>query len=299
MAKVALILGRSGKIGTHAALAFQQEGWTVRTYDRTRGDMVSAARGAHVIVNGLNPPGYHDWARLIPAITAEVIAAAQGSGATVILPGNVYNFGPKAGEWSEATPHRPSTRKGRIREEMERSYERSGVQTIVLRAGNFITPERADDVMSLLYLRSLASGKVTLPGPSEVIQAHCYVPDWARAAVGLAEQQNELATFEDIPFPGHSFTAEQLRAFLEQELARPIGFAKFPWWAISLLAPFWETGREMLEMRYLWHTPHTLSEAKLLRLLPSFRLTDLSVVLRASIPPELRRERAGGAQQVA
>jgi nucleoside-diphosphate-sugar epimerase len=299
MAKTALVLGSSGKIGSHSACAFQKAGWTVRTYDRRQGDMVSAARGADVIVNGLNPPGYHDWARLIPAITAHVIEAARASGATVLVPGNVYNFGPTGGEWSESTPHQPSTRKGRIREEMERSYEKSGIQTIVLRAGNFITPERVDDVMSLLFLRAIAGGKLTLPGAPQVMQAYCYVPDWAEAAVGLAERRSSLATFEDVPFPGHSFTADHLREFLQQELGRPLSFSRFPWWAISLTAPFWELGREMLEMRYLWDTPHTLSGTKLGRLLPSFRPTELAEVLRAAIPSELRKPDSGGAERAA
>ncbi len=288
MTPTVLILGGSGKIGGHSAKAFAQAGWQVRHYDRKSADMVAAARGAQVIVNGLNPPKYHDWARLIPAITQQVIAAARASGATVIIPGNVYNFGDQGGEWSETTPHRPVSRKGQIREEMERAYESSGVRSIVLRAGNFIDPEHNDDVMSLFLLREVAKGKVTAAGAPEVLQAYCYVPDWARAAVGLAEKRAELASFEDVPFPGHSFTLEELHHFLSQELGRPLEFSRFPWWAISLTAPFWELGRELLEMRYLWDTPHSLSGEKLARLLPGFRATPLTEVLRAALPPELR-----------
>jgi len=288
MAKTALILGGSGKIGSHSSRAFHARGWTVRHYDRKSADMVRAARGVDIIVNGLNPPAYHDWARLIPAITKDVIAAAQASGATVIVPGNVYNIGAEGGEWSESTPHAPVSRKGVIREEMERAYEASGVRTVVLRAGNFIVPERTDDVMSLLLLRSLPSAKVTLAGAPGVQQAYCYVPDWARAAVLLAEIRDQLQPFEDIPFPGHAFTAEDLRLFLERELGRPIGFAKLPWWMFSLMAPFWELAREMLEMRYLWDTPHTLSGEKLRQLLPEYRPTALEEVLRGAIPPEVR-----------
>ena len=43
-------------------------GWQVTRF-RRGGDMKAAAMGMDVIVNGLNPPMYHDWARLIPAIT--------------------------------------------------------------------------------------------------------------------------------------------------------------------------------------------------------------------------------------
>jgi nucleoside-diphosphate-sugar epimerase len=287
MQKTVLILGSSGKIGHHSAEAFARAGWTVRRYDRNSGNMVAAAQGVDVIVNGLNPPQYHDWARLIPAITADVIAAAKASGATVIVPGNVYNLDDQGGEWSENTPHAPTTRKGRIREEMERAYRNSGVQTIVLRAGNFIDPHSQDDIMRTIFLRQLANGKLTTAGNPDALQAYCYVPDWAAAAVGLAERRATLAQFEDVPFAGHSFSAEHLRAKLSQVLGRPLAITRFPWWAMTLTAPFWELARELREMRYLFDLSHTLSGAKLARLLPRFRPTSLDAVILASVPAQL------------
>lgn len=294
MAKTALILGASGKIGRHSRAAFERAGWRVRCFDRKRGNLTEDARGADVIVNGLNPPKYHDWEHLVPAITRDVIAAAKASGATVIVPGNVYNLGDRGGEWSESTPHRPTTKKGRIREAMERAYEASGVRTIVLRAGNFIEPHGKDDVMALLFLRSIQRGKLLVPGDPAVMQAYCYVPDWAAAAVALANKAEELGRFEDIPFPGHAFTAEYLREFLSAELGRDVTFSPFPWWLVTLLGPFWELAREMAEMRYLWNTPHTLSGSKLQHLLPDFRPTPLDEVLRSSLPADLTKRVATG-----
>ena len=287
MTKTALILGASGKIGYHSKEAFERAGWDVRVYDRQRDDMVEAARGVDVIVNGLNPPNYHDWARTIPAITAQVIAAAKESGATVIVPGNVYNMDDQGGEWSEHTPHRPTTRKGQVREAMEQAYRASGVQTIVLRAGNFIDPERNGDVMSLVILRAIRRGKVTVCGGADVPQPYCYVPDWARAAVALADMKDELAGFEDIPFPGHVFTIEQLRMFLSARLGKSIELTRFPWWAMTLASPFWELARELREMRYLWDLPHTLSAAKFMRLLPNFQPSSLAEVMLAGLPEPL------------
>lgn len=288
MTRTALILGASGKIGRHAARAFDEAGWTVRRYDRKKADMVAQARGADVIVNGLNPPMYHDWQNLIPAITKEVIAAAQACGATVIIPGNVYNLDAHGGEWSEDTAHEPPTKKGRIREEMERSYQNSGVRSIVLRAGAFIDPDRTDDAMQLLLLRELRRGRVSAAGDPHARQAYCYLPDWARAAVALAERRASLAPFEDVPFAGHTFTVHQLRAHLEGELGRPLTLGQLPWWAMTLCGPFWELAREMKEMRYLFSLSHSLSGEKLRRLLPDFVPTPLDRVMSAGVPPELR-----------
>ena len=283
MEKTVLILGSSGKIGRACQEAFAKAGWQVRSYDRQAGDMVRQAQGVDVIVNGLNPPKYHDWDRLIPAITNQVIDAARSSGATVIIPGNVYNLDDQGGQWSELTPHRPPSRKGKIRETMERAYQDSGVQTIILRAGNFIDPQGIDDVMSMVLLRSLRGGSITAAGKPDAQQAYCYVPDWAEAAVGLAEKRHELARFEDVPFAGHSFSVEQFREDVQQLLGRPLRIQQLPWWVFRGLAPFWELAREMLEMRYLWSTSHSLSGAKLSQLLPGFRPTEWRVVLRQAV----------------
>jgi nucleoside-diphosphate-sugar epimerase len=193
MTGTVLVLGASGKIGSHAARAFRSAGWQVRTHDRAKGDMTEDARGADVIVNGLNPPNYHNWARLIPEITERVITAARASGAMVIVPGNVYNFGAAPGTWSEHTPHRATTRKGHIRIEMERAYRDSGVQTLILRAGNFIDPEREDDVMGLFLMRNIRRGRLIYPGNPDTVQTYCYLP--ARLGRGGGEAgRNEPAT---------------------------------------------------------------------------------------------------------
>ena len=41
MTQTVLILGGTGKIGTHAARAFGAAGWEVRHYDRAAGDMTT------------------------------------------------------------------------------------------------------------------------------------------------------------------------------------------------------------------------------------------------------------------
>ncbi len=292
MNKTVLILGASGKISQHAAKAFNADGCNVRSYDRKSGDMIRAAKGADIIVNGLNPPNYHNWATLIPQITQQVIEAAQAAGATVIIPGNVYNFGASPGIWSENTPQQAASRKGRIRIEMEQAYRDAGVKTIILRAGNFIDPMRNDDIMGLVFLREIAKGRITSPGRPDAMQAYCYLPDWARAAVGLAEIRDQLSLFEDIPFAGHAFTTNDLHHELEHVLDRKIKLAGFPWGVMKLATPFWELARELTEMRYLWNTDHQLDGSKLARLLPDFAPTDLRVVMAAALPRNIHPDQA-------
>lgn len=295
MTQTVLILGASGKIGRHSAKAFAAAGWQVRLFDRQRDDMMQAATGADVIVNGMNPPAYHDWDNIIPKMTKDVIAAAKASGATVIIPGNVYHFGDQPGTWSETTVPRPVCRKGQIRLDMERTYAASGVQTIVLRGGNFIDPDADDCVMSVMYLRQIKSGRIVLAGPADVRQAMCYLPDWARAAAALADMRAELSAFEDIPFPGYGLTGTDIKAALSAHLGRPLKFAHFPWWLMSAAAPFWELAREMKEMRYLWNTDHVLCRARFDALLPGFESTDVQTALASALPAGLAPDAAQAA----
>lgn len=291
MTQTVLILGANGKIGSHAAEAFWDAGWTVRRYDRNT-DMTQAAMGADVIVNGLNPPAYHDWENTIPAITQQVIAAAKASGATVIIPGNVYNFGVKGGELSEQTPQGPASRKGRVRVEMEAAYRAAGIPTIILRAGSFIDPNRNGDAMAMMHLRDPKKARIGAMGAPEIIHAYCYLPDWARAAVALAERRATLATFEDIPFPGHAFSVADMKAVLDQATGRDYKISPFPWWLMTALSPLWELARELREMRYLWDMSHWLASEKFDRLLPDFRRTDTRTVMLSGLPADIHPDKA-------
>lgn len=302
MSKTVLILGASGRAGRNAATAFAADGWTIRRFDRKRDDIVQAAIGADVIFNGMNPPNYENWAENIPRITADAIRAAKASGATIIHPGTVYGFGNRPGLWSEDTPQRPHTVKGRIRVEMERTYReasREGVQVILLRAGDFIDPEDEGDVMSVIYLRALARGRLTSAGDPKVTRAYAYMPDFARAAVMLANRRDSLGRYEDIPFAGHAFSVLELKTEIERQIGRGLRLTRFPWGLIRLISPVWRLGRELLEMRYLWSLEHRLDGRKLARLLPDFAPTPLAGVVAASLAANGDRNTQKATAQVA
>ena len=286
MENTALILGASGGFGGQVAKALQAAGWRVNRY--TRGtDMAAAAKGARLIVNGLNPPGYHDWDRLIPEITASVIAAGRASGATLLVPGNVYPYGKEPGPWGPDTPHRPNSRKGLIRATMEATYrhaaESGGPRCILLRGGDFLLPEAPQMLMNRMILSKVAKGKVTAMGPANVLHAYAYLPDMARAAVGLVALDKALPAYADIPFAGHAFTINDLAARVARLTGRPMTVTHFPLWFFTLVSPFWELARELREMLYLNRFPHQMDPAPLHRWLPDYRDTVLDEVILAHL----------------
>jgi nucleoside-diphosphate-sugar epimerase len=139
----ALVLGATGGVGGEVARRLIAAGWTVHALKRDpaklsaadkasglvwhRGDAMSAAdvaaaaAGVSVTVHAVNPPGYRNWGKFVLPMLDNTIAAARANGARIVLPGNVYNFGPDAfPDLRETSPQNPVTAKGRIRVEMER-----------------------------------------------------------------------------------------------------------------------------------------------------------------------------------
>lgn len=284
--KTVLVLGASGNFGLRAAEAFAAAGWAVRKFQRGT-DMTAAAIGADVIVNALNPPKYHNWAKLIPQITTDVIAAAKASGATVIVPGNVYVYGRDPGPWGPDTPHNPLSRKGAIRASMESDYRAAadqGVQVIILRGGDYIDPTSAMTIFRIVMLKQVAKGKLQAMGAPQVPRAYAWLPDMARAAVELAEKRADLARFNDVPFAGYTLSMTDIAAAFEPITGKTMTIGRFPWLLMRVLAPFWELAREMSEMRYLYALPHSLDPAPLAKLLPGFRQTPLDEALRTHLP---------------
>lgn len=277
MTRNVLILGASGHSGSAFAEAFDKAGWQVRRFKRGQ-DPAKAARGVELIVNAMNPPDYHDWARQIPQITELAMTAARASGARVLIPGNVYVYGTQPAPWSAATAHHPCSRKGQIRATMEAAWRRSGLPVTILRAGDFLDGSKPGLVMGLLVLKKLHKGRITALARPDIPRAYAYLPDLARAAVALSER-DDLPVFADIPFPGHSFSMNDFAAEIARQTGRSLKMTRFPWWSLRLAAPFWELARELAEMRYLYEYPHSLDGEALAALLPGFEATSFSTVV--------------------
>jgi nucleoside-diphosphate-sugar epimerase len=279
MKDTVLVLGASGRMGRNAATAFENVNWEVRRFNRATDSLWDVAWGASVIVNAWNP-AYPDWEAQLPELTETVIEVAKATGATVILPGNVYVFGETAPAALTAdTPHLATNGLGRLRINMEAAYRAAGVRTIVLRAGDFLDTQASGNWFDLVMAKTLPKGRLTMPGPVDVPHAYAFLPDVAKAMVQLANTRDTLATFEDVPFPGYTLTGEDMARGLRDALDRPVTAKPMAWLTLQIARPFWPMARYLVEMRYLWSKRHHLDDAKFKRLLPLFQATPLEEAL--------------------
>ena len=309
----ALVLGATGGIGGEVARQLRDGGWNVRAMQRgaarpveqrdgmtwIRGDamiaedVLAAAQGCAVIVHAVNPPGYRRWSELVLPMLDNTIAAARAVGATIVLPGTVYNFGPDALPLlSEESPQHPVTRKGAIRVEMERRLSgasKTGIRVLIVRAGDFFGPTARNSWFSQgLVKPGKPVGTVSNPNSGGVGHAWSYLPDVARTMIELLSRRESLASFTTFHMAGHwDADGTHMSAAIQRVAMRCTGrkprMAAFPWWLISLASPFVTTFREMLEMRYIWREPVRLDNARLIAELGREPHTPLDQAVEATL----------------
>jgi nucleoside-diphosphate-sugar epimerase len=308
--KQALVLGATGGIGGEVARLLLARGWKVRALHRApetaaragdglewvagdamkRDDVINAARDVQLIVHAVNPPGYRNWGALVLPMIDNTVAAASVSGARILLPGTVYNYGPDAfPHLHEDSPQHPVTRKGAIRVELEarlREASRDGVRSLIVRAGDFFGPHSRNNWFSQGLVKP---GKpveaISNPSSPGVGHQWAYLPDVAETMVRLLELDDALPAFARYQMDGHwDADGTQMVAAIARAAGKPgLKPNAFPWWLMMLASPFVQVLRELREMRYLWRQPLRMSNARLLAVLGSEPHTPLDQAVRRTL----------------
>ncbi len=310
--RTALVLGASGGIGGELARQLRDRGWSVRAMNRKArpgrrdgidwlaGDALDrsavglAAQGCAVIAHAVNPPGYRRWGELVLPMLDNTLAAAGAEGATVLLPGTIYNYGPDVPVLADedACQH-PLGPKGAIRVEMEarlRSFAESGRgRALVVRAGDYFGPQVASSWFAQAMLRPGRPVRtLRYPGRPGVGHQWGYLPDVARTMARLLDRAEVLEPFARFHMAGHwdpdgQAMVASIRRVVGRRIGREPGVAAFPWWLVPLLAPFNESLREMREVRRFWHEPLRLDNSRLLGVLGTEPHTPLDEAVEATL----------------
>lgn len=314
-ADTVLILGARGRFGLATARAFANAGWRVCAQMRpgatVPGEAVDdqritwlsldladtqalarAAQAASVVVHALNP-AYTDaaWRTQAMAMLDSTLAIARALNATLMMPGNIYNFGAAMpGVLREDTPQLAQAVKGQIRIAMEQKMKASGVRSIVIRAGDFFGSGKGT-WFDTAIVKDIHKGKFVYPGHWGVATAWAYLPDLARTFVAVAARRAQLESFEVFHFKGSSVTGQQWVEALTpmaraQGWVKPgasVNFSRLPWAVIRVGALFNPTWAALMEMKYLWDVSHELDNAKLLALLGAEPHTPLEQAARQAL----------------
>jgi nucleoside-diphosphate-sugar epimerase len=300
-----VVLGGAGRLGRAAAEAFKSAGWQVASLVRGSSagsaasgteiievdardaqSVIAATRGADVVLDALNVP-YADWERLAPALADTAIAAARESRATLIFPGNLYNYGAgMPARIDETTSMHPTSRKGTIRVAIEtrmREAAEGGLRTIVVRTGDYLGGEGRGSWFDRIIVKGIAAGRLTYPGPLDTIHEWAYLPDVAQAMVQLAERRERLAPFAPLGFAGHAVTGREFLAAVSRACRRDFKIDFVPWRLLKMMGLVVPVFRELTDISYLWSTPHAIDGARLTEIIGDIPRTPLDRAITASL----------------
>ena len=202
-----IVLGGTGVVGRETISALRSAGYSVTSVGRTPSadaavprigadlrDAASAARalqGADVAYFTVGLPySTQAWRRDWPVILGNTIDACIANGTHLVYFDNVYAYGRTDAPMTEATPIRPSSRKGEIRaallETLATAARERGLGYTVGRSADFYGPGATTSVFNMFAIDRVVAGKP----PTwlfDATQPHSmtYTPDIGRALAVL------------------------------------------------------------------------------------------------------------------
>lgn len=297
-----LIIGASGAIGHAFATAVQAAGeqatLLVRdrrkafaTFGDTRGLTIvegdvndtallkNIAEGAKFIFHGANV-SYEHWATAMPVMTRSIIEAAEHAGATVIFPGNNYNFGQTEQPISEITPFNPNAPLGKIRVDLERMLQQATdqgrIRTLVVRMAEIWGPNVTNKQFAPIFENALQGKTMPWLISADTAQQLLFAPDAGRAIYALT-QREDLESYEVYNVGGT--LVPTIRKWMENisqlagESARISVTPKAILRTLGLVLP---VAREVVSLSYKYETTVLLNDDRFMQAEPDFQQTSMS-----------------------
>lgn len=313
-----LVLGAAGRFGLATVRAFAAAGWSVKAHvrpARCQKDMpelnnvewlahdledldglIKQVGGADIVVHALSPAYCNiAWQQQSPKLLTQAIAVSRAFGATLMMPGNVYNFGADLPVvLREDTEQRATDTKGRVRIAMEKQLaeatQAGDLRAVVIRAGDFFGAGLGT-WFDIALAKDLWKGRMVYPGKDDIEHAWAYLPDLAQTFVRVADRREQLPAFEVLHFAGHTVSGVQWREMLTG-LARSARWLEhnqtlrtrsLPWGLMRLASLFVGTWCAVADMRHLWHRAHRLDGTRLAALIGQEPHTPLRAAARAAV----------------
>ncbi len=152
---------------------------------------MSAVEGSEVVIHAAQPD-YRRWAREFPPMTEAIADACERAGTRLVVADNLYMYGPVEGSISEESPTRPTSQKGRVRQQMAADllarHDAGRLAVALGRASDYFGPGGVDSTPGVLVFSALGKGKQPR-WIGRLDQPHTlhYLPDVARALIALSE----------------------------------------------------------------------------------------------------------------
>jgi nucleoside-diphosphate-sugar epimerase len=275
----------TGQVGSALTAHLARQGIAVRAVSRNRplalaggSDWLAAdvndpdaaadaAKGASVIYQCVNAP-YTQWPERFPPLQRGVLAAAEHTGALLVVLENLYGYGPTGGKpMTEDLPLAATTVKGRTRAamtaELLAAADAGRVRIAIGRASDFFGAgvTQGSTLGERVFGNALAGRRADFIGNPDLPHTYSYVPDIAAGLATLGTDARAAGQVWHLPGPP-TVTTRALLDLVADEVGHPVGIRSVPKLALRPLGLVNPVLRELAETYYQFDQPFILDTSK-------------------------------------
>ncbi|MCZ2838315.1 NAD-dependent epimerase/dehydratase family protein [Modestobacter sp. VKM Ac-2985] len=246
-----LVLSRSGGVSTDRV--------EHRAVDASDAEALTSAVGrADTVYNAVNPGDYTTWTRDWPPVAAALLAAAEHSGAGLVIMGNLYGYGRPSGPMTPQSPLAATDVKGRLRAQMWAdalaAHQAGRVRATEARASDFVGPGIPAAQSHLVrQLDTLRRGRrAWVIGDPDVPHSWTHVPDVAATLVALGGDDRSWGRAWHVPSPAPRSQRQALTDLARAMGAPPARVSGVPWPVLRAAGLAVPLMREILAIRHQW-----------------------------------------------
>ena len=230
-----------------------------RTADVTDIEQARQAIGGASVVYQCAMPAYTRWVEEFPTLQANVVDAAQHTGAKLVAVENLYMYGPGDGPLCETTPMNATGRKGSLRarlsNELLAAHAAGRLRVAIGRASDYYGPGALNSAAGDTFFRAIASGKrPRWLGRLDQPHVLSYLPDIAAGLVTLGERYAADGKVWHLPV-SEPLTGQQWAERVSHVVGRPVHLSRVSRPMVVALGLFMPLLRELRETLYQWEQP--------------------------------------------
>lgn len=258
--------------------------------DATDGERLSAAvRGAAALYSCAAPP-YHRWASEWPPLASSLCAAAEDTGAVLVMLGNLYGYGPVAGSgpMTEELPLAATGPKGRVRaavwEQARKLHEQGRIKAVEVRASDFFGPGVTDGghLAARVMPRLLRGKAVSTLGNPDAPHSWSYLPDVAAALVEVAGEERAWGRAWHVPTEPALSVRDMVGRLADRAGTGPVAVRGLSPAVLGVASVFSPLIRELKEIRYQFDRPFVI-DASAYEAAFAVRATPVSEQVKATV----------------
>ena len=299
-----VVLGASGGAGHAIASALNDAGLPTRAVNRSgtidldpaierhasditnEASVRRAVEGASVVYMAAQP-AYDRWSTEFVPMLETVVSATADVGAKLVMVDNLYVYGPGHEVMTEASDHRATDSKGRVRIEMLTmllaAHARGDLRVAIGQASDYFGPRSDNSAITVLAVAPTSgSGALRWMGSLDVPHSVAYLPDIARAYVtlGTSEAADGRAWIlpHGDPVTGRAFLDHVTDALGEDRKTSVVGRGM-----LRIAAPFHRMSRESLGVLYQWTNPWIVDDSEFQATFGPVRVTPIDTAVKSSV----------------